>query len=134
MSSSPAGLPYAMQRTPVTGSRDTCNLPFVHRLDQELKIFERGRREHPVPEVEDVTRPAGGAAEHIASPLSHQLRRPEQHRWIEVALNSALVSEPVPRHIQRHAPIDGHRVRTRRRYRLEESSGVGAEVDAWNIA
>jgi hypothetical protein len=37
-----------MQSTPVRGSGDTSDLPFVHRLDEHLQIFQRRRRMHPV--------------------------------------------------------------------------------------
>src|SRR5258708_22562297 len=106
MSSSLEGLPYAMQRTPVSGSGDTDDLRFVHGFDEELKIFERSRRQHSVPEVEDVARPSAGTPEHVAGALAHALRSAQPHRGVQVALDAAVVAHPLPRPIPPHAPVD----------------------------
>src|SRR5450759_370728 len=117
-----------MQRTPVD-SRDTCDLPLVHRLDEDLQILQWRRRQDPVPEVEDVARPAAGTAENVAGALAHQLRRPEEHRRIEVALDPAVVAHPLPARVEGHPPVERHDVGSRGRDRFEHSGGVGAEVD-----
>src|SRR6266851_2141563 len=106
MSSSLEGLPYAMHRTPVSSSGDTDDLILVHGFDEDLKIFERSRRQHSMPEVEDVARPSGGTPEHVAGALTHELRWAQQHRGVQVALDAAVVADPLPRRIQRHAPVD----------------------------
>src|SRR5450759_5661131 len=117
-----------MQRTPVD-SRDTCDLPLVHRLDEDLQMLQWRRRQDPVPEIEDVARPAAGTAENVAGALAHKLRRPEEHRRIEVALDAAVVADPIPARVERHPPVQRYDVWSRGRYRLEHPGCVRAEVD-----
>src|SRR6202165_6372616 len=122
-----------MHRTPVAGSGDTRDLPFVHGLDEELEIFERCRRQHSVPEVEDVTRPPGGATEHLARTVADQVGRPKQHSRIQVALDAAIVPDSVPAGVQWYPPVEGHDVWARRRDGLEHCRRVGGEVEAAGI-
>src|ERR1700674_3907527 len=114
MSSSLGGLPYAMHKTPVD-SRDTRDLPLVDRLDEELQVLERGRGKHPMPEVEDVSRPSAGTAEDVAGACAHQFRRSQQDRRVEVALDAAVVADPRPTGLERHAPVERDDVRPCRR-------------------
>src|SRR5450759_1193863 len=118
-----------MHKTPVE-SRDTRDLPLVHGLDEELQILERSRRENPVPQVEDMARPATCVAEDLAGALTHEIGGAKQHRRIQVALDATIVTNPLPADVQRYAPVERHDVRSRRRYRLEQPGGVRAEVDA----
>src|ERR1700704_6067025 len=106
MSASAPGLPYAMHRIPVACSSDTRDLPFVDGFDEELQVLERCRRQHAVPEIEDVTRPATGAAEHITRARADQVRGTEQHRRVEVALDASFVTDPLPAFVQRHSPVE----------------------------
>src|SRR5260370_21471699 len=105
MPSSVGGLPYAMQSTPVD-SRDTRDLPLVHRFDQELQILERGRRQDPVAKVEDMAGLSAGTAQDVAGALPHKLRRSEEHRRVEVALDAAVVTDPCPAGIARYPPVE----------------------------
>src|SRR6202171_1581782 len=128
MPSSPAGLPYAMHRTAVD-SRDTSDLPLVHCLDEKLQVLERRRGQDPMPEVEDVTRPSAGTAEDVTRARAHEVGRPQQHRWIEVALDAAVMAAPLPAGVQRHSPVERHDVGPRGRDRLEKAGGVRAEMN-----
>src|SRR5450631_580416 len=120
-----------MHKTPVVSS-DTRHLPLVHSLDEELQILERSRRENSVPEVEDVARPATCATQDLAGALTHEIRWAKQHRRIQVALDAAIVTYPLPANVQGHAPVERHDVWSSRGYRLEQAGGVRAEVDAWH--
>src|SRR6202022_5209535 len=94
-----------MQSTPVRGSRDTRDLPFVDRLDEQLQIFEWRRRMDPMSQVEDVAGTAARATQHIASTSPDQLRRAEQHRRVQVALDAAVEADHPPTDVQRHPPV-----------------------------
>src|SRR5579859_6784005 len=133
MSSLVAGLPYAMHSTPVFRSADTRHLPFMDRLDEELQVLERRRRMDAVTEVENVTRPAARASQHVARSLAYQLGRPQQHGRVEVALDAAVVTDDRPPCIQWDAPVERDYVRAGRGYRLEQTGRVGAEVDPWYV-
>src|SRR5450759_5945454 len=100
-----------MQRTPFD-SRDTRDLPLVNGLNQELQILERGRRHDPVPEVEDVTWPSSGSTQDVAGALAHKLWRAKQNGRVEVPLDAAVMTDPVPSGVQRHAPVKRHDVRS----------------------
>src|ERR1700687_5461556 len=128
MPSSLGGLPYAMHKTPVD-SRDTRDLPFVHRLHEELQVLERGRGQHPMPEIEDVSRLSAGTAEDVADALAQQLWRAEQHRRVQVALDAAIVADPLPARLERDAPVKRKDVGPRRCDRLEQGRGVRAEMN-----
>src|SRR5882762_5718200 len=119
-----------MHSTPVDASGDTRDLPLVDRVHQQLQIFERGRRQHSVAEVEDVARPSSGSAEDFASALAYELGWAQQHGRIEVALNAAVVAHTLPADIERHPPVERDDIWAGRRDRLDQRSGVRPEMDA----
>src|SRR5487761_1100465 len=133
MSASPAGLPYAMHRTPVARSSDTCRLPLMNRFDQELEVLEWSRRQHPVAQVEDMARPPGGAPEHFAGAFADQVRRTQQDGGIQVPLDPAIVADPVPADVKGYAPVERDDVGAGRRDRLQKTRRVGAEMDKGNF-
>ncbi len=100
----------------------------MHRLDQQLQVFQRRLRQDAVPEVEDVSDPAARPPQHVARALANHVCRRQQHRGVEVALDSKVADMPPPL-VQRHAPVERHDVRSRLRDQLEQARRVGAEVD-----
>src|ERR1700756_3368383 len=130
MASSVDGLPYAMSRMPVFGSRDTRRLPFVDDLDEQLEVLERRLRVNAVTEVEDVAGPAARPAQDLARAGADQLWRPEQHSWIEVALDPALVTDALPALVEGNRPVERHDVGVGGSNRFEQPRGPGAEMDA----
>src|ERR1700726_33267 len=118
-----------MHKTP-TDSRDTRDLPLVDRLDQDLQVLERGRGQHAMPEVEDVTRLAARAPKDVARALAYQLGRAEEDGRIEVALDAPVMTDSLPAGLEWHAPVERHDVWAGRCNRLEQRRGVRAEVDA----
>src|ERR1700704_7053176 len=121
-----------MHSKPVAGSGDTRYLPLVDGVHQQLQIFERGRRQHSVAEVEDVARPSAGSAKNLAGALAHELGWAQQHGRIEVALNAAVLTETLPADIERHPPVEGDDIWAGRRDRLDQRTGVRPEMDARN--
>src|SRR4030088_65765 len=117
-----------MHSTPVRGSRDTCHLPFVDRLDEQLQIFERRRGGDAVTQVEDVTWPAACATQHIASTGSDQFGRPEEHRRVQVALDASVEADHPPADVQRYAPIERDDIRSGGSDWSKQADGVGPEV------
>src|ERR1700719_1218596 len=114
MSASVAGLPYAMQSTPVGGSGDTRDLPLMDNVDQQLEVFKGRRRHHAMPEVEDVPRATTRAPEYVAGPLADQLWRSQQHGRVQVSLDASIRADPIPAAVQWNAPVEGDDVWTRR--------------------
>jgi hypothetical protein len=104
-----------MHRIPVTVSSDTRDLPFVDGFDEQLQVLKRCRRQHPVPEIEDVARLSAGTAKHIPRAFANQIGRTEEHCGIEVALDASIVTHALPTIVQRHSPVEGHYVRPGRR-------------------
>src|SRR5438270_12682616 len=94
-----------MHRTPVSGSGDTGWNPRVHGLDEELEVFDSRLRQHPVTQAEDVAGPAGCPPQHVIRPRPDKLRRAEQHRRVEVALDASLASDATPPVAEGVAPI-----------------------------
>src|SRR5260370_3799640 len=107
LSSVPAGLPYAMQRTPVFAS---CNggHSFANRLDERLDVFERAAREYAVAEVENVAGATGREPEHASRPTDHALGGSEQDGRVQVALYTQVVADSRPTLLHVYAPVERH--------------------------
>src|SRR5579872_5544873 len=122
-----------MQSTPVFVSCDTGNLPLVHRRDQQLKVLQRRRWEDSMAQVEDVPRPSRRTPEYVLGALADELGGPEQDGRIEVALDPDAGADPLPAFVERNAPVQRNDVGARRRDRLEQDGGVGAEVNPRDV-
>src|ERR1700730_1996825 len=133
MFASLCGLPYAMQRTPVARLCDTCDLPFVNCFDQELQIVEWRRRQHSVTEIENVTCPPGRTSKYVAGAFADQLRRAQQHGGIQVSLNAAIVTDPLPAGVKGYAPVERDDVRASRCDRLQQSRRVRSEMNSRDV-
>src|SRR5437899_6740415 len=104
------GPPYAINSTAMRSAA-------MHPLHDRLQGLHRRLRENAVPQVEDVPGPPGGSGEHVPY-LPLQLRPRRQERdWIEVALNGAggRGPDPLPRDVERNAPVDADHVAARPR-------------------
>src|SRR5579864_3935674 len=99
-------------------------------VDENLQILDGRVGQNAVTQVEDVTVSAGSAAKHAARPLANNVRGAEQHSRVEVPLNAQSETDAAPSLVERHAPVEGHDVRPRLRYGLEQACGIGAEMDA----
>src|SRR5712692_8368254 len=117
MSASPAGLPYAMHRIPVEISRDMGGHPRMNRLDEHLEVLDARVGKHPVPEVEDMARSTTRPPQHLTGAFPDQVRRSEEDRGVEVALDTSLMADPAPALVERHPPVQRHDVGTRLRDR-----------------
>ena len=83
-----------MHKTPVDISGDTGDLPLVNGLDEELEILQWSRRQHSVPQVEDVAGSTTCTAEYVLGALADQLaladpRIQVMHRASKLGLGSA---------------------------------------------
>src|SRR5204863_3004187 len=85
---------------------------------------------YAVAEVEDVAGPAAGPPQHVARALADQIRRTEEDRRLEVALDAAVAADARPRLVELNAPVDRDQVGTRARDGFEQMRSIGAEVDA----
>src|SRR4029077_17112757 len=109
MSASVAGLPYAMQRTPVSG--DIRGHPRMHGLDQELEVLDARRWRDAVSEVEDVPRPPVGATQDVHRAGANHVCGTQQHSRVEVALHPAAKADAPPPLIEVDVPVERHDVR-----------------------
>ena len=85
-------------------------VPVVHELDQARDGVGRRRGQHAVAEVEDVTRPAAGPAQHVGGVPLDLVGRPEQHGGVEVALHGDAVAELAPGAVEVDAPVEADHV------------------------
>src|ERR1700674_357589 len=122
-----------MHRIPVAGSSDTRDLPLVDGFDEELKILERRRWQHAMPEIEDVTRPSAGAAEHVTRAVADQLGRTEEHCRIEVALDTSIVTDSFPAVVQRNSPVERNDTRAGGRDGFEQAGRICPEMYARHV-
>src|SRR5207302_8383327 len=112
MSASVGGLPYAMQRIPVEGSRDMGRHPGMNSLDEQLEIGDGRVRKDTVSEVEDVARAPARAPQHVTCAIADEIGRTEQHRGVKVALDCAGVADSPPALLPPHPPIHPDQVAT----------------------
>ena len=119
-----------MQRIPVRGSRDTGRHPEMNGVDEDLEILDGRVGQDAMSQVEDVAVAAARAVQHVARPLANQVWRPQQHSRVEIALDAQPVTDEAPSLVERQAPVERHYVRPGIRYRLEQTRGISAEVDA----
>src|SRR6266571_33627 len=121
-----------MQRIPVRRSRNICRHPGMNSVDQDLEILDGRFGQDAVSQVEDMAVAATRATKHVARSFANEVGRSQQHGRVEVALNPRPCADAAPSFVKRQAPVEGHDVRPGIRYRLEQTQGVGAEVDAGN--
>ena len=81
-------------------------------------------------EIENMTGTAGSLAEYVAGSLDHTRARTQQHRWVEVALDAAIVANATPPFVEADAPVQRDDVRAGRSDELEKPGGRGSEVDS----
>src|SRR6266550_582947 len=117
-----SGPPYAMSST---GMRSAA----MHHLHHGLQRLDRSVGQDAVSEIEDVAGPAARAAEDVTHPRLERRAWREQSDGIEVALDRARGTDALPRRIERNTPVDADHVTPRGRKVLEESGGVGSEMD-----
>ena len=63
---------------------------------ERLHVLDRRAWEDAVAEIEDVSRPAGCAAQDVFGRAVRPVQRPEEQRWIEVPWIAAIVAERLP--------------------------------------
>ncbi len=78
---------------------------FVDCIDQSSDILERGAGENPMPEVEDMPRPAARARQDLTRLSLHNFRRCQHHGRVEIALNRN-ITQAIESLIDRNAPVD----------------------------
>src|SRR5581483_11769922 len=91
-----------------------------------------GLGEDAVADVEDVAGPAAGALEDVEGGRLRPLPRAEEDGGVEVPLHRAARADGEPAPVERDTPVEADRVASRRRHRLEQMGGAGAEVDRRN--
>src|SRR5437868_2324500 len=94
-----------------------------------LNAGEGSRLKNPVTEIEDVARPAGGAAQYVVRGREQAAAWPEEADGIEVPLDRPVVPDDVPRLVERRAPVDADDVAARFRHVGEDRARVDAEVN-----
>src|SRR5262245_48602168 len=101
----------------------------MHVSSERLHVFDRSHRQNSVPQIEDVTGDSARAHQDIVSAGNDSFERTEQQRWIEVALDRAVVTDPVPRSIERSAPIGADHVAAGLAQLRENRARADAEMD-----
>ena len=66
-------------------------------------------------------------------PSSTRSHGPEQHGAVEVPLDAAVVADPLPGDVERHAPVDADHVAADGRPLLEQVRVAGREVDRGHV-
>src|SRR5712692_1393832 len=127
MPSSPSGLPYAMQRTPVRSGNGRHSL--ANGFDKRLQVLQRSITVTAMTEIEYVARAAACAAEHVARAFGDAFDRSEQHRRVQVPLHAQGRAETPPALVEADAPVERDDVRAGGGNELEQPRGGGTEVD-----
>ena len=78
-----------------------------------------------------MTRPAGGAREHVERRSLHARPRRQQHGRVEVALHAALVADDRPAGVERDAPVEPEHVAAARP--AAPSSASVTPVPKWMV-
>src|SRR6267142_6911357 len=117
------GPPYAMTST----ASGVLSSP-MHEIHNRADRRDFGFGEHAVPEVEDVTRPAVGAPQHVADLPRALGRGSEERRGLEIPLDR-MIANSGPRRVERNAPIDADHVSTSSREVLEKRRRARTEVN-----
>ena len=77
--------------------------------------------------------PSARAFEHIVGAGEDAFERPEQPGRIEVALNGAVVPDPLPRVVQRDAPVGADDVAARLANLAQDRARADAEMDRRHV-
>src|SRR5262245_50731291 len=91
----------------------------VDRVHERPHGIDGRVREDAVPEVEDVSRPAGRLREDGGDALANDPRRREQRAGIEIPLDRTMRADPPPCLRERDSPVDADDVSARGRDELE---------------
>src|SRR5437762_13962320 len=94
------GVPCAIRRTPVLATGLLMNVP-----GECLHVLERSGRQNAVTEIENVTGASARTGEHLVGGGEDAVERSEQQRRIEIALDAAVESDPLPGIVERCVPI-----------------------------
>src|SRR3954451_19096714 len=98
-------------------------------LRQLLDLLERGRRQHAMTQIEDVTRTPSRTPQDGVRRREQTLDRSQQYRRIEIPLDPAVVTDPLPRFVERLPPVDANDVAARGRQIRKNRARTDAEVD-----
>ncbi len=97
------------------------DLTLVHEIDEPAQVVGIGRRQHAMPEVEDVTRPATGLLQHPAGLSLGGIPRSRQQRGIQIALDGS-IGNPGPSIGQLEPPVEPDDVATGLGHGLEQAA------------
>ena len=84
-------------------------------------------------QVEDVSITTSSGVEHLYRLALQDFPRSDHRGRIQVALDRALASDPIPRGIQGRAPIDPDRIGTGLRHRAQQFARPHPEVDGRDV-
>src|SRR5881409_1721948 len=120
-----AGPPYAISRTATRS-------PAMHPVHDGLHRIHRSLGQHAVSEVEDVTRPPGGAGENVPHASLELGTRGEQGHGVQIPLDGTLAvrTQPLPGDVERNAPVHADHVAPGAREVLERSEEHTSELQS----
>src|SRR5688572_19675660 len=101
----------------------------MDEIDQPAQNRRIAVGQDAVAQVEDMARPARGAAQDIPRAGFGRSPASEHARRVEVALYSALMADALPRNVERLAGVDTHDVAARVGHQLEQGGGLRSEMD-----
>ncbi len=82
-----------------------------------------------MPKVEDVPVASAGALQDAPGIVGERLPRSEERHGVEIPLHGAVRADPLPRDVERHAPVHADGIATRPAHRAEQLAGSDAEVN-----
>src|ERR687898_1070829 len=77
----------------------------MNMLREGLHVIDWRRRKNPVAKIEDVSWTSARAFEDVVGSRQHAIERRQQQRRIEIALDSAIVADAIPRFVERDTPV-----------------------------
>src|SRR5437667_1905189 len=137
-SSSDAGPP-----PPSTGRQSACDrrpslvsssdsTRFVDEVHEASEVLLLGLRQDAVSQVEHMARAPRGAAQNVRRRGPPDLGTADEGRRIQIPLDPVFRSDPLPRGVDRNAPVDPDQVSSRRGERLQEIGRAGPKVNEWD--
>src|ERR1019366_1949587 len=131
------GVPWAIKRTPgcmvAGGHSPLLSRLLMHIPRERLDVLERRRRQNAMAEIENVAVSSARARQHIVGRGEHAIERPEEKRWIEVALDPAIEADALPRFVERDAPVGADHIATGFAQLAENRRRADAEMNRRHI-
>src|SRR5262245_38344744 len=102
----------------------------MYVASKRLDVLDGCRRQDAVPQVEDVAWAAAGEREDVVGGGEHAIERAEEQRRIQIALHRAVGANPLPRFVERRAPVGADDVAAGGAQIAEDAARADAEMNS----